>query len=611
MAFINKDGLQHLTNQLVRAENIKVASLRGSNIKEVIDNIQRECDNVAQPNTIQIENNVSIFKAGQGNNVNVSNDIEDGISFFTFKGKTYHNLVKDIERIDKSKSCDVEVVDKAKISFTAKYKDNITGNTSNNRAVIVTNSLKKMLKISTTYTFIYKYTLLNNPYNEDCQLGIAIDMWSQGLGSSDIIRQKGTSKMNITKMNTPSTVDLLSNVTNNINFINLKGRNSEWKIEDFMIFEGDYTQIPIEELPIFVEGIKSSFANNAINIEIKSSNLANIATDNYLEPNKGNFDIANIEPGEYTLSLKRNDTSIKYNIKLFVNGEYKDIENAQRLNVDCVSFKVEEKGILRMNAYTNNIDISEIMLVKGVFNQLSMPGFVPYNIQVKTIDIKEPLRSLPNGTCDEIKNDNEATKLIRKITKINLNGSENWQILNYPPSQSNTHIQFSCVIQHLVFKQEVWQNNTLFLCDKLPCANDSLHWNGLGENGIGGDGSQIIITWKKTSAPFNDLSSFKLWLQQNNITLFLPLKEDKITQIESLQSVISQGATINLNSDIAPYSTHTVVLNRSGQIEQGVELIAKLRSKIDDLEREYDNNLLNTQLKINDLKLNLKLKGDK
>ena len=103
MAFINKDGLQHLTNQLVRAENIKVASLRGSNIKEVIDNIQRECDNVAQPNTIQIENNVSIFKAGQGNNVNVSNDIEDGISFFTFKGKTYHNLVKDIERIDKSK----------------------------------------------------------------------------------------------------------------------------------------------------------------------------------------------------------------------------------------------------------------------------------------------------------------------------------------------------------------------------------------------------------------------------------------------------------------------------------------------------------------------------
>ena len=163
----------------------------------------------------------------------------------------------------------------------------------------------------------------------------------------------------------------------------------------------------------------------------------------------------------------------------------------------------------------------------------------------------------------------------------------------------------------MVFKQEVWQNNTLFLCDKLPCANDSLHWNGLGENGIGGDGSQIIITWKKTSAPFNDLSSFKLWLQQNNITLFLPLKEDKITQIESLQSVISQGATINLNSDIAPYSTHTVVLNRSGQIEQGVELIAKLRSKIDDLEREYDNNLLNTQLKINDLKLNLKLKGDK
>ena len=95
MAFINKDGLQHLTNKLVKAENIKVASIRGSNIKEVIDNIQRECDNVAQPNTMQIENNVSNFKVGQGKNINVSNDIEDGISSFEFKGISYKNLCKD------------------------------------------------------------------------------------------------------------------------------------------------------------------------------------------------------------------------------------------------------------------------------------------------------------------------------------------------------------------------------------------------------------------------------------------------------------------------------------------------------------------------------------
>ena len=46
------------------------------------------------------------------------------------------------------------------------------------------------------------------------------------------------------------------------------------------------------------------------------------------------------------------------------------------------------------------------MLVKGKFNQLSMPSFVPYNIRTKSIDIQEPLKSLPNGTYDEIKNNN-------------------------------------------------------------------------------------------------------------------------------------------------------------------------------------------------------------
>ena len=608
MAFINKDGLQHLTNKLVKAENIKVASLRGSNIKEVIDNIQRECDNVAQPNTMQIENNVSIFKAGQGNNVNVSNDIEDGISSFTFKGKTYHNLVKDIQRIDKSKSCDVEVVDKAKISFTAKYKDNITGNTSNNRAVIVTNSLKKMLKISTTYTFIYKYTLLNNPYNEDCQLGIAIDMWSQGLGSSDIIRQKGTSKMNITKMNTPSTDDLLSNVANNINFINLKGRNSEWKIEDFMIFEGDYTQIPIEELPEFFEGIKSSFEDKTINIEIDDGNLANINTDNYNEEARGNFSIADIKEGTYSISLKRNNNTIGYNLKLYTNKQYEDIVNG--IYRDFATFSVKKSGILKMNAYTNNIEISDIMLVKGSFTESTMPTFKPYKKRKVLSDIQEPLRSLPNGVCDEIKIINDKYKLIRRIGSYTFTGNESFVL---EPIQSDSY----CYYYHFgkSFKKSI-NNEQAYICDNLRTINYAYANTYPGKNiGSNSDHTFNFAIGKnefgqdKTQADVINL--FKQWLKDNPTTVYYEMLEPEIIDISPLSFFSSQGSTINLNSDIAPNSTHTVVLNRSGQIEQSIELIAKLKNKIDNLEREYDNNLLNTQLQINNLKLNLKLKGDK
>ena len=569
MAFINKDGLQHLTNKLVKAENIKVASLRGSTIKEVIDNIQRECDNIANPNTMVIENNVSEFKIGKGRNIDVSGDVEKGISSLTFKGKTYQNVITEIQLMNGGSSFKDGIFT---IPEEAKCFEGIRFNSitkPNTLYTVILDVIKTFKRKPTETGATYKVQINDGAaqYNKDLKIG-----------------------RNIFTIQTISTINSI-----HVGIYSLERGYGQMIFKTPIVLEGDYTQTPIEELPEYFEGIKSSFEDSTINIEIKSPNLADITTDNRLESAKGNFSIANIEPGEYTLSLKRNNESIKYNLLLRVNGEYKNIEGAGGLSTSICSFTIKEKGILRMNAYTNNIDIWDIMLVKGKFNQLSMPSFVPYNIQVKTIDIKEPLRSLPNGTCDEIKNDNEATKLIRKITKISLNGSENWQILNYPPSQNNTHIQFSCVIQHLVFKQEIWQNNTLFLCDKLPCANDSLHWGGVGENGIGGDGSQIIITWKKTSAPFNDLSSFKLWLQQNNITLFLPLREDKITQIESLQSVISQGATINLNSDIAPTSTHTVILNRSGQIEQGIELIAKLRNKIDNLEREYDNNLLKTQ----------------
>ena len=78
MGFLTKEGLQNLTNKLVQGDAIKVASHRGKNVKEVIDNIQRECENVALPNTMTLENRVSEFKVGKGRDVDVSGDVEEG-----------------------------------------------------------------------------------------------------------------------------------------------------------------------------------------------------------------------------------------------------------------------------------------------------------------------------------------------------------------------------------------------------------------------------------------------------------------------------------------------------------------------------------------------------
>ena len=78
MSFLDKNGLQVLTTKLVQGDAIKVASHRGHTVKNVIDNITRECENIATPNTMTLENRVSEFKVGKGRDVDVSGDVEEG-----------------------------------------------------------------------------------------------------------------------------------------------------------------------------------------------------------------------------------------------------------------------------------------------------------------------------------------------------------------------------------------------------------------------------------------------------------------------------------------------------------------------------------------------------
>ena len=118
MGFLTKEGLQNLTNKLVQGDAIKVASHRGKNVKEVIDNIQRECESVAVPNTMTLENRVSEFKVGKGRDVDVSSDVEEGKVEVELQGKTYQNLCK------------------SKCDFKAQYPSNFNTQTYDDKVVV-------------------------------------------------------------------------------------------------------------------------------------------------------------------------------------------------------------------------------------------------------------------------------------------------------------------------------------------------------------------------------------------------------------------------------------------------------------------------------------------
>ena len=93
MTYLDKNGLQAVTNKLVQGEAIKVVSHRGHTVKNVIDSITRECENISTPNTMNLENRINEFKVGKGRDVDVSGDIEEGKIEVELQGKTWQNVV--------------------------------------------------------------------------------------------------------------------------------------------------------------------------------------------------------------------------------------------------------------------------------------------------------------------------------------------------------------------------------------------------------------------------------------------------------------------------------------------------------------------------------------
>ena len=127
MAFLDKTGLQTLTNKLVQGDAIKVASHRGKNVKEVIDNIQRECESVALPNTMTLENRVSEFKVGQGKDVDVSRDVEESKIEVELQGKTYQNLCCSNAGVSIQYIADYEIKDRANYLEVTRIAENNNG----------------------------------------------------------------------------------------------------------------------------------------------------------------------------------------------------------------------------------------------------------------------------------------------------------------------------------------------------------------------------------------------------------------------------------------------------------------------------------------------------
>lgn len=589
MAFLDKDGLQTLTNKLVQGDAIKVASHRGHTVKNVIDNITRECENVATPNTMNLENRINEFKVGKSRDVDVSGDVEEGKIEVELQGKTWQNVVHGT----KSVQSNIFTIEDGKYVFN--------NNATSSGGII----FSLICKPKTTYTLIINFL--------ECALGdntIYIDGHPVYLSTinRNLPKTKGTHAISfVTK----------DDVTDKkMKLAILSSSTSKLVIdENIIVLEGDHTQTPIEELPKYLEGIKSSFEDGVVDVEVQGKNLfdAKDFCDKVNNPNACQY-----EDGALIVKNSSHEIGFNYNFPCYISFNIKT-SDSQNTGASVLQATTYDGSVIHLDAGINgerfkkhyvpnikSIALNCWALGTNILKnfQIERTQFTPYEPYYKkkiSFNIGEPLRSLPNGICDEIRNNNGQWELVRKIGKVVLDGSEGWYNSTAEDGASK-YFTANDVINDI--KRTITLNNQInshfVIRNPYQYPSESCMW-ALWQNS-----SRIRISIKNIS----DLSEIKNWLSQNPTTIYYELETPIITPIEPIEFEVKPLATMTIDSEIAPISNHKVVLNRAGQIEQGIVQIAELKSRVDALETAYDSYLLETQHKLSILGFEYELESE-
>ena len=408
--------------------------------------------------------------------------------------------------------------------------------------------------------------------------------------------------------------------------------NSFSKISrDIIVLKGDYSGRQLE----YFEKIKSVGQNDSktSSISITSKNKNIFDNDKFILERRGGVKILNIEgsgdnktytfintgdnnghmQSDWGLSTFYDTTNGKPSIDrtdlmLFnVKKGYKVYAKADGTfqNIFCMVRDKSNKYLKGYNISGNSgeiiIDIDNADRVEFVFNGGSEIGNISTvsniqigygslpednNIQSITntlkINLKEPLRGLPNGIKDRIIKRNGQWVVERNLTEIILNGQENWESwsnwnIDIPEGQKN--IGFYAYIPGIKRDIKEWDNiNTL--SDKFqPSSNmaDIRIGNVRGiAHGVGSSHGYIGISISKLELDTLDIEGFKKWLSENNVTVVAQLETPIYEPLNiDLSLPIYEGTTYISNDSIIPAIMKVKVdriINKSNEaVEEAID----------------------------------------
>lgn len=225
--------------------------------------------------------------------------------------------------------------------------------------------------------------------------------------------------------------------------------------------------------------------------------------------------------------------------------------------------------------------------------------YEPYQEDKTQILLDEPLMRLPNGVHDEITRDG---KLIRRVGKVVLTDIKDW----YKALVEEKTIRFAWHGKYdAIYKSKASSHG---YCDTVlyhkDNSDDKVHCRINGATPYGS-----LVFWADKSQLTTETSEgFKQWLSQNPTTVYYELAEPIITELPAPYLRIFKDGHLTFNTLVAPESNHVVQLNKSGQIQNAIKESQSLDNRINVLENNYDNLMLSTISRLNDLELDYTLK---
>ena len=197
---------------------------------------------------------------------------------------------------------------------------------------------------------------------------------------------------------------------------------------------------------------------------------------------------------------------------------------------------------------TDNSDLTEDDILKA---NIQIEGEL--NHHKTEILLDEPLRSLPNGICDEIVDN----KLIRRVGKATLTGEEgwwsNWTNVSFFEWFSNLRItNWKPISDNITWYSNKLKSTTSYSIEhegQFNCFCFGVDWNATNP--------KVIVRPSYDIVEEGNVDQFKEWLKKNNMIILYELAEPIIEELPN--SITLQGfddTTIYIENSITPTVTY-------------------------------------------------------